>query len=81
MPKLKKPMVYKDEGGNKYKISFSEKVQLKNLRATKNQVKWERRNFYAKLLLIAIMGIMLVSMLYLFYQLDRIDFFTGILYR
>ena len=81
MPKLKKPMVYKEEDGTKYKISYSEQLQLRNLKATKQQVKWEKMNFYAKIILICVLGLLTISMLYLFYQLDRINFFTGILYR
>lgn len=76
-----KPMLYKEEDGNTYKISFSEELQLKNLKETKKQVAWERRNFYAKLALLAMISLLTLSILYIFYRLDAVDFFTTIMYR
>ncbi len=75
----KKEMVYKDETGHQYKISYSEELQLKNLQALKRQISWEKRNFYAKVFLILIMAVLTVSVLYVFYTLDQVNFFTRIL--
>lgn len=72
-------MVYKDETGHQYKISYSEELQLKNLQALKRQISWEKRNFYAKVFLILIMAVLTVSVLYVFYTLDQVNFFTRIL--
>ena len=72
-------MVYTDENGGKYKISYSEELQLKNLQAVKRQIEWEKKNFYAKLFLIFIIAILTISILYLFYKLDDVNFFTRIL--
>lgn len=77
----KKPMLYKEEDGSMYKISFSEELQLKNLREMRKQVRWERLNFYAKLALIFLSLVMTVSILYVFYRLDAVNFFTNIMYR
>lgn len=79
MVKLKKPMVWKEEDGTKYKISYSEKLQLENLKATKKLAKWQKRNFYAKLALIAVAVIFTVAMFYVFIQLDTVDFFTKVM--
>ena len=76
-----KPMVWKDKDGEKYKISFSEELQLKNLKAVNENTKWQKRHFYAKLALVVIGLIGIVAMIYIFYQLDKINFFTGILYK
>ena len=72
-------MVYTDENGGKYKISYSEELQLKNLQAVKRQIEWEKKNFYAKLFLIFVLAILTISILYFFYKLDDVNFFTRIL--
>lgn len=77
----KKEMVYKDETGHQYKISYSEELQEKTLNAIRRQIEWEKKNFYAKIFLLMIIAILTVSILYVFYRLDSINFFTGILYR
>ena len=74
-------MVYKDETGHQYKISYSEELQEKTLGAIRKQIEWEKKNFYAKIFLLMIIGLLTVSILYVFYRLDSINFFTGILYR
>lgn len=71
-----KPMYYKDEDGTKYKISFSEELQMKNLTAAKENTLWLRRNFYAKIALVLIALVMVITFVYLLYRLDQIDFFT-----
>lgn len=70
-----------DSDGEKYRISFSEELQLKNLKESKKNKFWLKMNFYAKLGLIFLILILVVSMLFTLYRLDQIDFFTGILYR
>jgi len=74
-------MVWKDKDGEKYKISFSEELQLKNLKAVKENTEWQKRHFFVKIALLLIGLISIVSMLFVFYQLDKINFFTGLLYR
>jgi len=70
-----------DSDGEKYRISFSEELQLKNLKAAKETKKWLKLNFYAKVSLALILLVLTVTVLFLLYRLDAIDFFTGILYR
>ena len=72
-------MIYTDENGGKYKISYSEELQLKNLQVAKRQIEWEKKNFYAKLFLIFVLAILTISILYFFYKLDDVNFFTRIL--
>ena len=71
----------KDSDGEKYRISFSEELQLKNIRVQRENKRWLKYNFYAKLALTAFILILVVIILFTLYRLDRIDFFTGILYR
>lgn len=81
MPSLKKPMVWKEEDGTKYKISFSEELQMKSLNAMRSQIVWEKRNFYAKIALIFIILIIAASFLYLVYRLDMVNFFSRLMYK
>lgn len=81
MPALKKPMVWKEEDGTKYKISFSEKLQMRSLQAIRHQITWEKRNFYAKVVLMIIFLFLVVSVLYLFYRLDAVNFFSKVMYK
>ena len=76
-----KPMFYKDDDGKEYKISFSEELQLKNLRAARDNNLWLQKNFYAKVILALIMLVLVVTVLYFLYRLDAVDFFTKIMYR
>ena len=77
-----KGKLYKrDNDGEKYRVSFSEELQLKNLKAARENKKWLIMNFYGKMTLALIMVIMLIVIVYLLYRLDQINFFTGILYR
>lgn len=78
---MKKPMVWKEEDGTKYKISFSEELQLKNLNALKKQTTWEKRSFYAKVILIVVFIVLTISVLYMFYRLDAVNFFSNVMYR
>lgn len=80
MVALKKPMVWKEEDGTKYKISYSEKLQLESLRASKHLVRWQRRNFYAKLGLLLVVLVFTGAMFYVFMRLDSVDFFTKVMY-
>ncbi|HLC85731.1 MAG TPA: hypothetical protein VJG30_00370 [Candidatus Nanoarchaeia archaeon] len=75
-----KTILYNDEkNGEKYKISYSEELQLKNLHASREQTKWLKMNFYAKLLLFFIMIGIFIIFFYVLYRLDYINFFTRIL--
>ncbi len=77
-----KGKLYKtDNDGEKYRVSFSEELQLKNLKAARDNKKWLMMNFYGKMALATIMLILLVVIVYTLYRLDQINFFTGILYR
>ena len=77
-----KGKLYKiDNDGEKYRISFSEELQLKNLKAAKENKRWLMMNFYGKMTLAVIMLILLIVIMYVLFKLDQINFFTGILYR
>jgi len=81
MPALKKPMVWKEEDGTKYKISFSENLQMKSLNAIRHQIVWEKRNFYAKIVLMGIILILGASFVFLLYRLDAVNFFSRLMYK
>lgn len=66
-------LVWKDKTGT-YKLGYSQKLM-------REQVRWQKINFAGKCALIATLLILIVIILYVLYQLDRINFFTGILYR
>ena len=70
-----------DSDGERYRISFSEELQMKNLKAARQNQRWLRYNFYAKLTLAFLILILVVIVAFTLFRLDRIDFFTGILYR
>ncbi|MBU2634501.1 MAG: hypothetical protein KJ674_04620 [Nanoarchaeota archaeon] len=70
-----------DSDGEKYRISFSEELQLKNLKSSKENKKWLMLNFYAKVSLALILLVLTVTFLFLLYRLDAVNFFSGILYR
>ncbi len=74
-------MYYKDEDGKEYKISFSEELQMKNLKAANSNTKWLRMNFYAKILLVIIMLALTVAFIFMLYRLDQTNFFSNLLYR
>ena len=81
MVKLKKPMVWKEEDGTKYKISYSEKLQLENLKATKHLARWQKRNFYAKLALLIVFLVFAAAIFYVLLQLASVDFFTKVMHN
>ena len=70
-----------DSDGEKYRISFSEELQLKNLKEAKKNKFWLQMNFYAKIALILLFFGLFFTVLFTLYRLDQIDFFTGLLYR
>jgi len=77
-----KGKLYKvDNDGEKYRVSFSEELQLKNLKAAKENKRWLMMNFYGKMALAIIMLMLFVTIVYVLYRLDQINFFTGVLYR
>ncbi|HLC55760.1 MAG TPA: hypothetical protein VJJ23_00815 [Candidatus Nanoarchaeia archaeon] len=76
-----KPMYYKDDDGKEYKISFSEELQMKNLHAARENTNWLKKTFYAKIILILIILALTIAVLFIFFRLDQIDFFTRLAYR
>ena len=74
-------MVYKEENGEKYKISFSENLQMKNLKAVKENTSWQKKQFYAKIILLIVGLILLITLIYVFYKLDQVNFFSTIMYH
>ena len=78
---MPKPMVYKDETGEKYKISYSEELQLKNLRAQQKTHQLLKASLYAKAILIAVMLVWFILFLYLLYRIDAVDLLTELVYR
>ena len=76
---LKEPMEWKEEDGTKYKISYSEKLQIEQLNATKDLARWHKRNFYVKIALLAVGIFFTMMILYVFSWLNRVDFFTKML--
>ena len=79
---MAKTIVYNDEKtGDNYKISYSEKLQLKNLHTAKKQVYWLKLNFLMKFLLLCVMFGLLIVIVYTLWILGRVDFFTRIAYR
>ena len=76
---MTKPLVYKEEDGTKYKISYSEKLQLNNLRESRKIRNWLQINFYSNIILLLILIVLTVTFVYLLWQLDKVDFFTNLL--
>ena len=70
-----------DTDGEKYRISFSEELQLKNLKEARENKKWMMLNFYAKIGMLLVLLLLFVVIVFVFYQLDSINFFSGVLYR
>ena len=70
-----------DSDGEKYRISFSEELQLKNLKEVREHKYWLKMNFYVMALLTVAILIVALIVVFVFYRLDQINFFTGVLYR
>ena len=70
-----------DSDGEKYRISFSEELQLKNLKAARENKRLLEMNLYAKIAIAALLLVMVIVIIYVFYKLDDVNFFTGVLYR
>ncbi len=70
-----------DSDGEKYRISWSEELQLKTLEATRENTKWQRFNVYTGVILVFLLLILVVTLIFVFYSLDKINFFTGLLYK
>jgi len=70
-----------DSDGEKYRISFSEELQMKNIKMARENKKWLKYNFYAKVMLSVLILILVIMIGFTLFRLDKIDFFTGILYR
>ena len=76
-----KPIIWKDERGEKYKISYSEELQIKNLNTLKKQVKWQKVNFLIITLLTIFIFLLLSILIYTLYRLHTINFFTRVAFR
>lgn len=76
-----KSITYKDEKGEKYKISYSEELQLRNFHAAKKQVFWLKMNFLIKLGLMFVMLGLLIVTIYTLWVLNNVDFFTRVAFR
>ena len=74
-----KSLVWKDEDGSQYKISYSEELQLKNLQATREQTFWLRKNFYMMLLLGAVLLMLLVLVFSVLYWTDSHNIISRLL--
>ena len=70
-----------DSDGEQYRISFSEELQMKNIKMARENKKWLKYNFYAKVMLSILILILVIMIGFTLFRLDKIDFFTGILYR
>ncbi|MBS3133615.1 hypothetical protein J4214_00095 [Candidatus Woesearchaeota archaeon] len=70
-----------DNDGEKYRISWSEELQLKQLNEQKHTRKWLTMNFYLGVILGLLVLVLLMTVMFTLYRLDQIDFFTGLLYR
>ena len=76
-----KSIEYKDDKGEKYKIGWSEELQLKNLHTARKQVYWLKLNFLMKLCLTFVMLGLLVTIVYTLWFLSSVDFFTRVAFR
>ena len=76
-----KPIIWKDERGEKYKISYSEELQIKNLNTLKKQVKWQKVNFLIITVLTIFIFLLLLILVYTLYRLHTINFFTRVAFR
>ena len=70
-----------DSDGEKYRISFSEELQLKNLKAARENKRLLELSLYAKTAIAILLLILTVTIIFIFWRLDTINFFTGVLYR
>ena len=70
-----------DNDGEKYRISWSEELQLKQLNEQKHTRKWLTMNVYLVVILGLLVLVLLMTVMFTLYRLDQIDFFTGLLYR
>ena len=70
-----------DSDGEKYRISWSEELQLKHLQEQRATKRWLTMNFYLGIMLGIIILVAVIAMVFTLYRLDQINFFTGLLYR
>lgn len=76
-----KAIEWRNEDGSKYKISYSEELQLKNLEATKRQTVWLKRNMLIMMFLLLVIVFFTLMAIYTLWRLDQFDFFTKVAYR
>ena len=70
-----------DSDGERYRISFSEELQLKNLKAARENKRLLELNLYAKTAIAVLLLVLTATIIFVFYRLDAINFFSGVLYR
>ncbi len=76
-----KSIEWNNGDGTKYKISYSEELQLKNLEATKRQTRLLKRNMVLMVCLLGLIILFAIFTVYVFWRLDQFDFFTKVAYR
>lgn len=70
-----------DSDGERYRISFSEELQLKNLKAARENKRLLELSLYTKTAIAILLLILTATIIFIFWRLDTINFFTGVLYR
>ncbi len=66
-------LIWKDKTGT-YKLGYSQKLM-------REQVQWQKINFAGKVALIAVIIILILIIIYVLYCLDRVNFFSTVMYR
>ena len=66
-------IIWKDKTGT-YKLGYSQKLM-------REQIRWQKINFAGKIALVASILILVIIILVVLYRLDRVDFFSTIMYR
>ena len=65
-------IVWKDKTGT-YKLGYSQKLM-------KEQLQWQKINFAGKVALMGVLLIFIAIILYFLYRLDKVNFFTNMMY-
>ena len=76
-----KALEWKNDDGTKYKISYSEELQLKNLEATRRQNALLKKNMIIMFTVLLALVLFGLFVFYVFWRLDQFDFFTKVAYR
>tara|TARA_Y100000310_G_C20044539_1_gene517717 strand:- start:290 stop:511 length:222 start_codon:yes stop_codon:yes gene_type:complete len=73
MVKEEDSIVWKDKTGT-YKLGYSQRLM-------REQLQWQKINFVGKLALISVVIILIAIIVYVLFKLDRVNFFSTIMYR